>query len=113
MSLFQKDSTMIYIYFFFCAANIFGIGDCTNVPTSKTASACAAESAVIKKNLFAIMRGETPQVRVSMWIPYVSGVLIFVKSQTKPSELIFMVLNFVTANLINECSVGTAPTING
>ena len=44
---------------------MFGIGDCTNVPTSKTAAACAAESAVLKKNLFKVMKGDTPisQVR--------------------------------------------------
>ena len=48
------------------AANIFGIGDCTNVPTSRTAAACAAESAVIRKNLSAVMRGETPKAHVSV-----------------------------------------------
>lgn len=45
-------------------ANIFGIGDCTNVPTSRTAAACAAESAVLKKNLLAVMRGESPKAHV-------------------------------------------------
>ncbi|XP_003382833.1 PREDICTED: sulfide:quinone oxidoreductase, mitochondrial-like [Amphimedon queenslandica] len=40
--------------------NVFGIGDCTNVPTSKTAAACAAESAVLKKNLFKVMKGQNP-----------------------------------------------------
>lgn len=40
------------------AENVFGIGDCTNVPTSRTAAACAAESAVLYKNLLATMRGE-------------------------------------------------------
>ena len=53
----------------FCAANIFGIGDCTNVPTSRTAAACAAESAVIRKNLLAVMRGEVPKAHVSSWGP--------------------------------------------
>ena len=48
----------------FCTANIFGIGDCTNVPTSRTAAACAAESGVLKKNLFAVMKGETPKAKV-------------------------------------------------
>ena len=41
-------------------ANVFGIGDCTNIPTSKTAAACAAESKVLKKNLFRVMRGDKP-----------------------------------------------------
>ena len=36
------------------------------------------------------------------------GVLIFVKSQRKPSELIFVVLNFVTANLIKGRGAGAA-----
>ena len=45
--------------------NIFGIGDCTNIPTSRTAAACAAESAVLKKNLYAVMRGEQPTAEVS------------------------------------------------
>ena len=39
------------------------------------------------------------------------GVLIFVKSQRKPSELIFVVLNFVRANMIN--GRGAVPIING
>lgn len=41
--------------------NIFGIGDCTNMPTSRTAAACAAESAILKKNLFAVVKGEDPK----------------------------------------------------
>jgi NADPH-dependent 2,4-dienoyl-CoA reductase/sulfur reductase-like enzyme len=52
----------------FYAANIFGIGDCTNVPTSRTAAACAAESAVIRKNLLSVMRGETPKAHVSVGV---------------------------------------------
>ena len=43
---------------------MFGIGDCTNLPTSKTAAACAAESAVLKQNLFSIMKGELPKAKV-------------------------------------------------
>ena len=54
--------------FYLPLANIFGIGDCTNVPTSRTAAACAAESAVLKKNLYAVMRGETPEAKVIMCI---------------------------------------------
>ena len=48
-----------------CTANVFGIGDCTNVPTSKTAAAVAAESAVIRRNLTAVMKGLTPEAEVS------------------------------------------------
>ena len=47
------------------AGNIFGIGDCTSVPTSRTAAACAAESAILVQNLLAIMRGENPTAHVS------------------------------------------------
>lgn len=39
--------------------NIFGIGDCTNLPTSKTAAAVAAEGGVLYKNLNAVMEGRT------------------------------------------------------
>ena len=48
------------------SANIFGIGDCTNMPTSRTAAACAAESAILKKNLFAVVKGEDPKANVSV-----------------------------------------------
>ncbi|KAK7873959.1 hypothetical protein R5R35_012968 [Gryllus longicercus] len=37
--------------------NVFGVGDCTNVPTSKTAAAVAAQSAVVHAGLAAAMRG--------------------------------------------------------
>jgi len=39
--------------------NVFGIGDCTNVPTSKTAAAVAAQSGVLFQNLSRIMDGKT------------------------------------------------------
>ncbi|KAF4526108.1 hypothetical protein B566_EDAN007602 [Ephemera danica] len=43
--------------------NIFGIGDCTNAPTSKTAAAVAAQSGVLKKHLRAAMAGkDAPKV---------------------------------------------------
>ncbi|XP_065839419.1 sulfide:quinone oxidoreductase, mitochondrial-like isoform X3 [Oscarella lobularis] len=38
--------------------NVFGIGDCTNVPTSKTAAAVAGQSGVLRENLLAAMRGQ-------------------------------------------------------
>ncbi len=37
--------------------NIFGIGDCTNVPTSRTAAACAAESVILPQNLLGVVHG--------------------------------------------------------
>ncbi|XP_059473786.1 sulfide:quinone oxidoreductase, mitochondrial [Neocloeon triangulifer] len=38
--------------------NIFGIGDCTNAPTSKTAAAVAGQCGVVKKHLAAVMAGK-------------------------------------------------------
>ncbi|KAL5019789.1 hypothetical protein ScPMuIL_002681 [Solemya velum] len=37
--------------------NIFGIGDCTNIPTSKTAAAVACQSGVLRRNLNSVMEG--------------------------------------------------------
>jgi len=36
-------------------SNIFGLGDCTNVPSSKTAAAVAAQLGILRKNLTAAM----------------------------------------------------------
>ncbi|CAN7980465.1 unnamed protein product [Ixodes pacificus] len=41
--------------------NVFGIGDCTNVPTAKTAAAVAGESGVLRKNLENVMKGKQPE----------------------------------------------------
>ncbi|PVD36175.1 hypothetical protein C0Q70_03150 [Pomacea canaliculata] len=38
--------------------NVFGIGDCTSLPTSKTAAAAAAQCGVLGKNLTAVMEGK-------------------------------------------------------
>uniref|UniRef100_A0A8C4QWT8 Sulfide:quinone oxidoreductase, mitochondrial n=1 Tax=Eptatretus burgeri TaxID=7764 RepID=A0A8C4QWT8_EPTBU len=38
--------------------NVFGIGDCTNIPTSKTAAAVAAQSGVLDKTMTAIIHGK-------------------------------------------------------
>ena len=40
--------------------NIFSLGDCSSVPTSKTAAAVAAEAGVLKHNLLQVMKGHTP-----------------------------------------------------
>lgn len=42
-------------------SNVFGIGDCANLPTSKTAAAVAAQNKVLYDNLLSVMRGETPK----------------------------------------------------
>lgn len=43
--------------------NIFGIGDCTNLPTSKTAAAVAAQNGVLSKNLSAVIRNQPPTAK--------------------------------------------------
>ncbi|RNA43059.1 sulfide:quinone mitochondrial [Brachionus plicatilis] len=40
--------------------NVFGIGDCTNLPTSKTAAAIAAESSILATNLGNLIKGKNP-----------------------------------------------------
>ncbi|XP_076030024.1 sulfide quinone oxidoreductase [Oratosquilla oratoria] len=40
--------------------NVFGIGDCTNVPTAKTAAAVAAQTGILRKNLSLTMNGSSP-----------------------------------------------------
>uniref|UniRef100_A0A8B9LIR3 Sulfide:quinone oxidoreductase, mitochondrial n=1 Tax=Astyanax mexicanus TaxID=7994 RepID=A0A8B9LIR3_ASTMX len=41
-------------------SNVFGIGDCTNVPTSKTAAAVAAQSAVLDRTITKVMKNDKP-----------------------------------------------------
>ncbi|KAJ8249368.1 hypothetical protein GJAV_G00234020 [Gymnothorax javanicus] len=43
--------------------NVFGIGDCTNLPTSKTAAAVAAQSAVLDRTISKVMKKERPDKR--------------------------------------------------
>ncbi|XP_060891608.1 sulfide:quinone oxidoreductase, mitochondrial [Labrus mixtus] len=40
--------------------NVFGIGDCTNLPTSKTAAAVAAQSAILHRTVSKILKNEKP-----------------------------------------------------
>ncbi|XP_019359694.1 PREDICTED: sulfide:quinone oxidoreductase, mitochondrial [Gavialis gangeticus] len=40
--------------------NVFGIGDCTNLPTSKTAAAIAAQSGVLDKTISLVMKNKSP-----------------------------------------------------
>lgn len=40
--------------------NIFGIGDCTNLPTSKTGAAVAAQSAVLDRTITKVLKKEKP-----------------------------------------------------
>ncbi|XP_069316517.1 sulfide:quinone oxidoreductase, mitochondrial [Eulemur rufifrons] len=41
--------------------NVFGIGDCTNLPTSKTAAAAAAQSGILDKTISLVMKNQTPK----------------------------------------------------
>jgi sulfide:quinone oxidoreductase len=48
--------------------NIFAIGDCTNLPTSKTAAAIAGSNSILVQNLTNLMEGKTsnvPKVKLS------------------------------------------------
>ncbi|CAF0958394.1 unnamed protein product [Adineta ricciae] len=43
-------------------SNVFAIGDCTNLPTSKTAAAIAASNSILVRNLTNIMEGKSDAV---------------------------------------------------
>ncbi|KAL0968679.1 hypothetical protein UPYG_G00270110 [Umbra pygmaea] len=40
--------------------NVFGIGDCTNLPTSKTGAAVAAQSAILDRTISKVLKKEKP-----------------------------------------------------
>ncbi|KAH3853129.1 hypothetical protein DPMN_095651, partial [Dreissena polymorpha] len=40
--------------------NIFGIGDCTNIPTSKTAAAVATQNKIVHRSMTEVMAGKAP-----------------------------------------------------
>lgn len=42
--------------------NVFAIGDCTNLPTSKTAAAIAASNSILVRNLTNVMNGTSNNV---------------------------------------------------
>ncbi|GFO48600.1 sulfide:quinone oxidoreductase, mitochondrial [Plakobranchus ocellatus] len=39
-------------------SNIFGLGDCTSLPTAKTAAAVASQCGILHRNLSAVMKGK-------------------------------------------------------
>jgi sulfide:quinone oxidoreductase len=41
--------------------NVFALGDCSSVPTSKTAAAAAAQSGILSRNLVKVMAGGSPE----------------------------------------------------
>ncbi|NP_001080871.2 sulfide quinone reductase-like [Xenopus laevis] len=55
--------------------NIFGIGDCTNLPTSKTAAAIAAQSAVLDKTISLVMNNQSSSAKYDGYTscPLVTG----------------------------------------
>ncbi|XP_069622163.1 sulfide:quinone oxidoreductase, mitochondrial isoform X2 [Ranitomeya imitator] len=55
--------------------NVFGIGDCTNLPTSKTAAALAAQSAVLDKTISLVMKGKDSSAKYDGYTscPLVTG----------------------------------------
>ncbi|KAK6625784.1 hypothetical protein RUM43_006083 [Polyplax serrata] len=54
-------------------SNIYGIGDCTNLPTSKTAAAVAAQSGIVYENMLLTMSDQEP---TSIYNGYTSCPLI-------------------------------------
>lgn len=42
--------------------NVFAIGDCTNLPTSKTAAAIAGSNSILVRNLTNVMDGTSDEV---------------------------------------------------
>ncbi|XP_069481049.1 sulfide:quinone oxidoreductase, mitochondrial isoform X2 [Ambystoma mexicanum] len=55
--------------------NVFGIGDCTNLPTSKTAAAVAAQSAVLDRTISLVMKNQSPNKKYDGYTscPLVTG----------------------------------------
>ncbi|XP_071787939.1 sulfide:quinone oxidoreductase, mitochondrial-like [Asterias amurensis] len=55
--------------------NVFGIGDCTDFPTSKTAAAIAGQSGILLKTINAVVSGLTPYAKYNGYTscPLVTG----------------------------------------
>jgi len=55
--------------------NIFGIGDCTSVPTAKTAAAVAGQLGIMRSNLGAVLNGKEPPAKYDGYTscPLVTG----------------------------------------
>ncbi|KAK4515666.1 Bifunctional acetohydroxyacid reductoisomerase [Mucor velutinosus] len=59
--------------------NVFALGDCSNLPTSKTAAAITGESGVLKKNLIADIQGK--KIEQAVYDGYTSCPLIVGRDQ--------------------------------
>jgi NADH dehydrogenase FAD-containing subunit len=51
-------------------SNIFAIGDCTNLPTSKTAAAVAAQGQILYENLSHVIAGKPMTLKVGRIIEF-------------------------------------------
>ncbi|XP_046959305.1 sulfide:quinone oxidoreductase, mitochondrial [Vanessa cardui] len=73
-------------------ANIYGLGDCTNTPNSKTAAAVAKQSRVLELNLWDTMYGKEPSAKYDgygacpMITSYKTGILAEFTYDKKPCE---------------------------
>eukprot|EP00092_Neocalanus_flemingeri_P008890 GFUD01009565.1.p1 GENE.GFUD01009565.1~~GFUD01009565.1.p1 ORF type:complete len:446 (+),score=143.96 GFUD01009565.1:93-1430(+) len=67
--------------------NIFGIGDCTSVPTAKTAAAVAAQLGIMRKNLGAAISGSS--IMPAAYAGYTSCPLVTGKSSCILAEFDF------------------------
>ncbi|HEY1066782.1 MAG TPA: FAD/NAD(P)-binding oxidoreductase [Pirellulales bacterium] len=56
--------------------NVFALGDCSNLPTSKTGAAIRKQAPVVVKNLIAAMNGQAPAARYDGYTscPLVTGI---------------------------------------
>ena len=58
--------------------NVFAIGDCTNLPTSKTAAAIAGSNSILVRNLINVMDGKSDHVpKVCFFLIYKTRSLMF------------------------------------
>ena len=65
--------------------NIFAIGDCTNMPTSKTAAAIAAQSPILFKNLRNLINGSKDKVPAVSYLTRVKPKLTACVSVPQPN----------------------------
>ncbi len=57
-------------------ANVFGIGDCSNLPTSKTGAAIRKQAPVLVRNLRSLIQGQPPTARYDGYTscPLITGI---------------------------------------
>ncbi|KAJ8729891.1 hypothetical protein PYW07_016929 [Mythimna separata] len=102
--------------------NVFGLGDCTNTPNGKTASAVAPQSCVLERNLADVMAGKKPTTKYDgysacpLLTSYTKGILaefIYCKKiwetfpfdQSKESRLIYQLNKHVFPPLYWRCLI--------